>query len=116
MTQYLGQKFVYIKQAISQNEEEDLHLEGDADINRYEKAVVKIEDAKSLEPFGNVTCFPGANYGILNFELYPDAISVGPSLARHIASALRRCVEEFGATTTNISAAKDVYGESTTSS
>lgn len=92
-------------------EEEEVHLEGDADMNRYEQTVVKTEDAKALETFGTVTCIPGANYGILNFELDPDSIGVGPSLAKHVASALRRCAEEFGADTIKISSAKDVYGE-----
>jgi len=93
------------------DEEEEVHLEGEADMNRYENTVVKTEDAKALDTFGKVTCLPGANYGILNFELDYDAISVGPSLAKHVASALRRCAEEFGADTVHISSAKDVYGE-----
>lgn len=92
-------------------EEDEYHLEGEADLNRYENAVVKIENAKSLEPFGKVTALPGSNYGILNFELDEEVIPSGPSLARHVASALRRCAEELGADTVGISVAKDVYGE-----
>lgn len=93
------------------DEEDEFHLEGDADLNRYEKTVVKTENAKALEPFGKVTCLPDVNYGILNFELDSDVIGVGPSLARHVASALRRCAEEFGADTVGISVADDVYGD-----
>jgi hypothetical protein len=92
-------------------EEDETYLEGEADMNRYEKAVVKIEDAKALMHFGKVTCLPGSNFGILNFELDEESVSVGPSLAKHVASALRRCAEEFGADTIGISTAQDVYGE-----
>jgi len=91
------------------SEEHSYHLEGDADLDRYTEAVVRVEE-ENLDNFGTVTTYPGVNYGILDFELNPD-IPTGPSLARHVASALRRCAEEFGADTTDISVAKDVYGE-----
>ncbi len=91
-------------------EEHDYSLEGDADMDRYSEAVVRVEEKQNLETFGTVTTYPGSNYGILDFELSPD-IPTGPSLARHVASALRRCAEEFGAETTDISVPKDVYGE-----
>ncbi len=87
------------------------HLEGEADLDTYENTVVKIKDAKALDPLGTVTCLPGTNYGILDFKINSDAISMGPSLAKHIASALRRCAEEFGADTVAISVAQDVYYE-----
>ncbi len=86
------------------------HLEGDADLNRYTEAVVRTEEKKDLDHFGKVTAYPGTNYGILDFALDPD-VPTGPSLARHVASALRRCAEEFGAATVGISVANDVYGE-----
>ncbi|MFN8016428.1 MAG: hypothetical protein U0R17_07500 [Acidimicrobiia bacterium] len=91
-------------------EEGETHLEGDADMDRYSEAVVRVEEKKDLDRFGTVKAYPGANYGILDFSLNPD-IPTGPSLARHVASALRRCAEELGAATTSISVAKDVYGE-----
>jgi hypothetical protein len=93
------------------DEKDEVNLEGDADLNAYESTVVKTEDARSLESLGTVTCLPGTNYGILDFQLNGDAIQTGPSLAKHIASALRRCAEEFGADTVGISVAQDVYGE-----
>ena len=86
------------------------HLEGDADLNRYTEAVVRTEEKKDLDHFGIVTAYPGTNYGILDFKLEDD-VPTGPSLARHLASALRRCAEELGADTVGISVAKDVYGE-----
>ncbi|HMS24280.1 MAG TPA: hypothetical protein PKB15_01090 [Acidimicrobiia bacterium] len=92
-----------------QDDGED-HLEGDADLNRYTEAVVRTEDQKTLDPFGIVTAYPGTNYGILDFSLDTD-IPTGPSLARHVASALRRCAEEWGAATVGISVAKDVYAD-----
>ncbi len=93
------------------NEEDELNLEGDADLNRYTKAVVKIDDGKALESLGTVRALPGANYGMLIFDLNEESVMSGPSLAKHIGSALRRCAEEFGADTVGISTAKDVYGE-----
>ncbi len=86
------------------------HLEGDADLNRFTEAVVRTEEQTNLDPFGSVTAYPGTNYGILDFSLADD-IPPGPSLARHIASALRRCSEEWGAATVGISVAKDVYAD-----
>ena len=93
------------------NEEDEMHLEGEADLNRYTKAVVKIDDAKALENFGKVRVLPGSNYGMIIFDLNEDTVPSGPSLAKHVGSALRRCAEEFGADTTGISTAKDVYGQ-----
>lgn len=92
------------------NDDGEDHLEGDADLNRYTEAVVRVEEQKDLDHFGTVTAYPGTNYGILDFHL-DDDVPTGPSLARHIASALRRCAEELGADTVGISVAKDVYGE-----
>jgi hypothetical protein len=86
------------------------HLEGDADLNRYTQAVVRTEEKKDLDRFGTVTAYPGTNYGILDFQL-DESVPTGPSLARHVASALRRCAEELDAATVSISVAKDVYGE-----
>lgn len=92
------------------SEEGQDHLEGDADLNRYTEAVVRTEEKKDLDRFGIVRVYPGNNYGILDFELDQE-IPSGPSLARHVASALRRCAEELDAYTVGISVAKDVYGE-----
>jgi hypothetical protein len=75
------------------NEEDELNLEGDADLNRYTKAVVKIDDGKALESLGTVRALPGANYGMLIFDLNEESVMSGPSLAKHIGSALRRCAE-----------------------
>lgn len=93
------------------SEEGEAHLEGDADLARYTEAVVRVEE-KNLDRFGEVRAIPGSNYGILDFQLDPD-VPVGPSLARHVASALRRCAEELNASTVGISVANDVYGEPT---
>ena len=93
------------------NEEDEMNLEGEADLNRYTKAVVKVNDSKALENFGRVRVLPGSNYGMLIFDLNEEVVPTGPSLAKHVGSALRRCAEEFGADTIGISTAKDVYGQ-----
>ena len=88
--QFLGRKFVFIKLVYEPSQK---------------------NDAKALENFGKVRVLPGSNYGMLIFDLNEDTVPSGPSLAKHVGSALRRCAEEFGADTTDISVAQDVYGE-----
>lgn len=92
------------------SEEHEISLEGDADLDTYKNAVVGVEEKRNLDSFGTVTTYPGVDYAVLDFKLNPH-IPTGPSLARHVASALRRCAEEFDAYTGDISVPKDVYGE-----